>query len=102
MGNYSVVKEFCTSNGPGVRTSIYLSGCNLHCESGCDAGEAEDEPDGAERGGGPDAGEPVSAENREGQGGPLLHSGRHLQGPGLPARGHSGIPGGGARWMRTK
>lgn len=34
MGNYSVIKEFCTSNGPGVRTSIYLSGCNIHCK-GC-------------------------------------------------------------------
>ena len=34
MGNYSVIKNFCTSNGPGVRTSIYLSGCNLHCK-GC-------------------------------------------------------------------
>lgn len=34
MGNYSVIKNFCTSNGPGVRTSIYLSGCGLHCK-GC-------------------------------------------------------------------
>lgn len=34
MGNYSVIKNFCTSNGPGVRTSIYLSGCSIHCK-GC-------------------------------------------------------------------
>ena len=41
MGNYSVIKNFCTSNGPGVRTSIYLSGCNLHCQ-GCFNQEAWD------------------------------------------------------------
>lgn len=41
MGNYSVIKEFCTSNGPGVRTSIYLSGCSLHCK-GCFNYEAWD------------------------------------------------------------
>lgn len=34
MGKYSVIKNFCTSNGPGVRTAIYLSGCALHCK-GC-------------------------------------------------------------------
>lgn len=34
MGKYSVIKKFCTSNGPGVRTAIYLSGCTLHCK-GC-------------------------------------------------------------------
>lgn len=34
MGNYSVIKNFCTSNGPGVRIAVYLSGCSLHCK-GC-------------------------------------------------------------------
>lgn len=32
--NYFTIKECCASNGPGVRTAIYLSGCSLHCE-GC-------------------------------------------------------------------
>lgn len=32
--NYSEIKYFCASNGPGVRTALYVSGCNLHCK-GC-------------------------------------------------------------------
>lgn len=32
--NYFEVKESCAANGPGVRTAIFLSGCNLHCP-GC-------------------------------------------------------------------
>ncbi len=46
MGNYSVIKKFCTSNGPGVRTSIYLSGCRLRCK-GCFNYEAWDFNSGA-------------------------------------------------------
>lgn len=46
MGNYSVIKNFCTSNGPGVRTSIYLSGCRLRCK-GCFNYEAWDFNSGA-------------------------------------------------------
>lgn len=34
MSNYSIIKDYCTSNGPGVRTVIYLSGCTLKCK-GC-------------------------------------------------------------------
>lgn len=32
--NYSNVKEIDTSNGPGVRVSLFVSGCRLHCK-GC-------------------------------------------------------------------
>ena len=32
--NYYTIKECCASNGPGVRTAIYFSGCPIHCE-GC-------------------------------------------------------------------
>lgn len=31
---YAKIKYFCTSNGDGIGTSIYLSGCNFHCK-GC-------------------------------------------------------------------
>ena len=34
MGNYFTVKYNCASNGEGVRTAVYLSGCTLHCK-GC-------------------------------------------------------------------
>ena len=32
--NYSTIKTFDISNGIGVRTSIFLSGCSIHCR-GC-------------------------------------------------------------------
>lgn len=32
--NYSSIKYFSTVNGIGVRTAIFVSGCNLHCK-GC-------------------------------------------------------------------
>lgn len=32
--NYSTIKLFDISNGPGVRTSLYVSGCTRHCP-GC-------------------------------------------------------------------
>lgn len=31
---YSGIKEFDISNGPGIRTSLYVSGCTHHCK-GC-------------------------------------------------------------------
>lgn len=31
---YSNIKYNCASNGEGVRTAVYLSGCRLHCK-GC-------------------------------------------------------------------
>lgn len=33
-GNYAVIKYFCISNGDGLCTAIYLSGCDFHCK-GC-------------------------------------------------------------------
>jgi anaerobic ribonucleoside-triphosphate reductase activating protein len=30
--NYSGIKEFDVSNGPGIRTSLYVSGCTHHCK----------------------------------------------------------------------
>lgn len=32
--NYSVIKEFDIANGPGCRTTLFVSGCRNHCE-GC-------------------------------------------------------------------
>lgn len=32
--NYSTIKNFDISNGPGIRTSLYVSGCTHHCK-GC-------------------------------------------------------------------
>lgn len=32
--NYAEIKYNCASNGPGVRTALYVSGCSLHCK-GC-------------------------------------------------------------------
>lgn len=32
--NYSVIKKYDTSNGLGIRTSIFFTGCNFHCQ-GC-------------------------------------------------------------------
>ncbi len=32
--NYSVIKEFPIANGPGCRTTLFVSGCRNHCE-GC-------------------------------------------------------------------
>lgn len=32
--NYATIKECDVANGPGVRVSVFVSGCNHHCE-GC-------------------------------------------------------------------
>ncbi len=32
--NYATIKRYDISNGPGVRTSLYVSGCRNHCK-GC-------------------------------------------------------------------
>ena len=32
--NISSIKYFCTQNGPGFRTAVFVSGCTLHCH-GC-------------------------------------------------------------------
>lgn len=32
--NYSKIKYYDIANGPGVRTSLFVSGCSLHCK-GC-------------------------------------------------------------------
>lgn len=32
--NYSAIKYFCTVNGIGLCTSLFVSGCDLHCK-GC-------------------------------------------------------------------
>lgn len=39
--NYSAIKYFCTVNGDGIFTSIFVSGCDLHC-NGCFNKEAWD------------------------------------------------------------
>lgn len=32
--NYSGIKEYDIANGPGIRVSLFVSGCNFHCK-GC-------------------------------------------------------------------
>lgn len=39
--NYATIKETDIANGPGVRVSLFVSGCNHHCE-GCFNAEAWD------------------------------------------------------------
>ena len=29
--NVSCVQHFSTGDGPGIRTTVFLKGCNLHC-----------------------------------------------------------------------
>ena len=41
MGNFYTVKYNCATNGEGVRTAVFLSGCTLHCK-GCFNYEAWD------------------------------------------------------------
>lgn len=31
--NYSIIREFDISNGPGVRVSLFCSGCEFHCKN---------------------------------------------------------------------
>lgn len=31
--NYATIKEFDVANGPGVRVSLFVSGCNHHCKN---------------------------------------------------------------------
>lgn len=38
---YAVIKKYDVANGPGVRVSIFVSGCNHHCK-GCFNEEAWD------------------------------------------------------------
>lgn len=47
MGRIASIKYNCASNGEGVRTAIFLSGCNLHCP-GCFNTEAWDFDNGDE------------------------------------------------------
>lgn len=39
--NYAEIKYLDIANGPGIRTSLFVSGCNHHCE-GCFNKEAQD------------------------------------------------------------
>lgn len=39
--NYSAIKVYDVANGPGLRVSLFVSGCDLHC-SGCFNPEAQD------------------------------------------------------------
>ena len=39
--NYATIKYYDIANGPGVRTSLFVSGCNHHCK-GCFNEEAQD------------------------------------------------------------
>lgn len=43
--NYIGISEFDTANGPGVRVSLFVSGCRLHCR-GCFNPESWDFADG--------------------------------------------------------
>lgn len=49
MGNFYTVKYNCATNGEGVRTAVFLSGCSLHCK-GCFNYEAWDFNSGKELG----------------------------------------------------
>ena len=31
MGKVFAVQKFCTDDGPGIRTTVFLKGCHLHC-----------------------------------------------------------------------
>ena len=31
--NFATIKYYDISNGPGVRTSLYVSGCTHHCKN---------------------------------------------------------------------
>lgn len=39
--NYAKIKQYDITNGPGIRTSLFVSGCNFHCED-CFNQEAQD------------------------------------------------------------
>ena len=39
--NYATIKKCDVANGPGVRVSLFVSGCNHHCK-GCFNSEAWD------------------------------------------------------------
>ena len=39
--NYAAIRNYDIANGEGVRTSLFVSGCNLHCP-GCFNPEAQD------------------------------------------------------------
>ena len=39
--NYADIKQYDVANGPGIRTSLFVSGCNHHCK-GCFNEEAWD------------------------------------------------------------
>lgn len=39
--NYATIKYLDVANGPGIRTSLFVSGCNNHCK-GCFNEEAQD------------------------------------------------------------
>jgi len=39
--NYADIKNYDVANGPGVRVSLFVSGCNHHCK-GCFNAEAQD------------------------------------------------------------
>lgn len=39
--NYAMIKKYCIANGEGIRTALFVSGCNLHCK-GCFNTELQD------------------------------------------------------------